>query len=751
MRTVQLAMRAGNMKNGNSRHALLVFAYLEQSMGHLTRIRHFPIAVRPPRGIVFLIFLGLSLSLVSVSPTAGQNRKKKPETQKLEKSYKEWLERDVAYIITSEEKSAFLKLTTDDARDQFMQKFWDIRNPDPGSPENTYKDDIYKRIAYADANFGAGSNEEGWRTDRGRAYITLGPPQQKEVHYNAANMFPVEIWFYSFNHPSLPPFFYIMFYKHEGFGDFRFYSPFVDGPDKLVTGTEYINDRQGSIQAIQNSVGPLVAHLSQSLIPNEPLDPTEDRPSLQSDAMLATIKGLANNPFTKQDLERRRAMVENVTARLLIPGQNLDVATLPLRDSRGLTRLDYAMRFRQVSDASLAQRSDGRFAFNLGAQVRVFDPAHNNQLIFADEKRITDPVDPQQLDDIKHSRIGYEGSLPLPPGKYHLEFVLTDWEHKKALQASRDVVIPEISGTAVVISGVLPFASVKQADPGTSEDSPFTLGGLKFVPLGTNPLILAQDEPVQVAYQVWARPQDPANYTDQKMTVEYAVGRPAVPGAAIKVSEEIAKNQFDPSGSMVSGKKLPLTGQPTGNYMLSVSIDQPGAPQSAFTTLPFSVMPEAAARDVWDLTDPTLEKDSTSGLMDRERALCLLSLGQQDESRAWFRRALQRNHSDEIARSRLVDAYYARKDYAAILSLYKDAGITEQSDSDTILRIAESLGRTGGVRDAISLLESALATRDDIGPLYLALAGYYRQAGDTAKAADFEAKGKSRMATTAKP
>jgi tetratricopeptide (TPR) repeat protein len=264
-------------------------------------------------------------------------------------------------------------------------------------------------------------------------------------------------------------------------------------------------------------------------------------------------------------------------------------------------------------------------------------------------------------------------------------------------------------------------------------------------------LILAQDEPVQVAYQVWARPQDPANYTDQKMTVEYAVGRPAVPGAAIKVSEEIAKNQFDPSGSMVSGKKLPLTGQPTGNYMLSVSIDQPGAPQSAFTTLPFSVMPEAAARDVWDLTDPTLEKDSASGLMDRERALCLLSLGQQDESRAWFRRALQRNHSDEIARSRLVDAYYARKDYAAILSLYKDAGITEQSDSDTILRIAESLGRTGGVRDAISLLESALATRDDNGPLYLALAGYYRQAGDTAKAADFEAKGKSRMATTAKP
>jgi tetratricopeptide (TPR) repeat protein len=93
-----------------------------------------------------------------------------------------------------------------------------------------------------------------------------------------------------------------------------------------------------------------------------------------------------------------------------------------------------------------------------------------------------------------------------------------------------------------------------------------------------------------------------------------------------------------------------------------------------------------------------------------------------------------------------VDAYYARKDYAAILSLYKDVGITDQTDPDTLLRIAESFSQTGELRQAISLLESALRTNDENGPLYLALAGYYRKAGDAAKAADLEAKGKSRMA-----
>jgi GWxTD domain-containing protein len=704
-------------------------------MAQMSQKCSFGIANRITRALGFLAISSLFVS-VAAPPAVAQK-------QKLEKGYKEWLERDAAYIITKDERNTFLKLTSDEARDQFIQNFWELRNPNPGSTENTFKDEIYERIAYANAHFGAGSNEEGWRTDRGRAYITLGPPQQKEVHYNAANLFPMEIWFYSFSHPSLPPFFYIMFYRHEGFGDFRFYSPFIDGPDKLVTGTEYINDRQGSIKAIQDSVGPLVARLSQSLIPDEPIDPGADRPSLQSDTMLATIKGLADNPFTRQELDRRRALVENVTARLLIPGQNLDVATLPLRDSRGVTRLDYAMRFKQPSDAALEQRSDGRFSFNLEAQVRVFNSANKNQPIFEQQKKVNDVIDKEQFADIKNSRVGYEGSLPLPPGKYHIEFILTDWNHKKALQADKDVVVPEIGSTGVVLPGVLLYSSVKPVDPAAGYITPFTLAGLKFVPIGTNPLTLSPNEPLQVAYQIWAPPQDPANYADQKMTVEFAVGRPAIAGAAIKVSENIAKDQFDPSGSLVSGKKLPLEDQPFGNYMLSVSIDQPGAPQGTFSTQPFSVTPQAPTREVWDLTDSTLAADAASGLMDRERALCLLALGKQDESRAWFRRALARNHSDEIARSRLVDAYYAHKDYAAILSLYKDAGITDLSDSETILRIAESFAQTGGIRDAIILLESALHSRDENGPLYLALAGYYRKAGEPAKAAGLESKGRS--------
>lgn len=708
---------------------------MERTLGNLAqnRFRGF----WGPVGVL-AIFLAGSLVSPAALPASPQ-KQKKPE--KLEKSYQEWLERDVAYFITSDERKAFLKLATDDERDRFIQNFWELRNPNPGSPENTFKDQVYERIAYANANFGAGANEEGWRTDRGRTYITLGPPQQKEVHYNAANLFPLEVWFYSYNHPSLPPFFYIMFYKHEGFGDFRFYSPFVDGPDKLTSGTEYINDRQGSIQAIQDSVGPLVARLSQSLIPGEPIDPGADRPSLSSDAMLATIKGLADNPFTKQDLERRRMLIGTVTARMLIPGQNLDVATLPLRDSRGLTRLDYAMRFRQPSDISLTQRQDGRYFYNFEARVRVFQAGKTDQPIFTQEKDLTDAIPKEQYDDLKDHRIGYEGSLPLPPGKYRLEFTLTDWKKGAALQADKEIEIPEPDPKGVTIAGMIPFTAVKQADPETADFLPFTLAGLTFVPLGTNPLTVPTDEAIQVAYQVWAPPQDPSHYADQKMTVEYAIGRPAVPGGAQVVTENIAKDQFDPEGTLVNGKKLPLLGQPPGAYMLSVSINESDA-RLAHSTLPFAVMPSVTRPEVWDFTDPAPRKDFDSGVADRERGLCLVAEGKLDEARPWFRRALARNHSDEVARARLVEAYSARKDYAAIQSLYKDVGITDQSDPATIILIAEGLDHAAGTADAISLLESSLRSRQDSGALYAALAGYYRKAGDTKKAAEAEAKGK---------
>jgi len=94
-------------------------------------------------------------------------------------AYQKWLNEDVVYIITGEEKSDFLKLTTNQDRDTFIVNFWEQHNPAPGSGSNPFKKEHYRRLAYVNQHFA--SDVPGWKTDRGRIYILYGPPDERET------------------------------------------------------------------------------------------------------------------------------------------------------------------------------------------------------------------------------------------------------------------------------------------------------------------------------------------------------------------------------------------------------------------------------------------------------------------------------------------------------------------------------------------------------------------------------------------
>src|SRR5216684_1999955 len=680
-------------------------------------------------------FLAILLAFGFASVCFGQ----KP--QKLEKNYREWLERDVLYLINKEERDAFRRLATNEARDKFIEDFWEIRNPNPGSPTNTYRDEIYQRIAFADARFSIGSGMEGWRTDRGRTYITLGPPQQKQVFRNSGNLYPIEIWFYGGANPALPPFFYVMFYQREGSGDYRFYSPYTDGPDKLTTGVEAINSRSAALRMIRNSAGPEVARISLSLLPDEPVDETTGIVSLESDILLNSIKNLANLPANRDDILRRKTNRETVTSRLVLEGRNLDIVTFPARDSRGLTRLDYALRLHSPSDLSMAEEKDGRYSYSVEIRVRVFNS--ENKLIFTQQKSLSDSMTKKRFDTIKDKVFGYEGTLPLPSGKYHLEFQFTDWSKQAAFHTVREISIPAPEKDSLVVPSVLPFLSAENAEPGLADLMPFTVGGVQFTPMPSSAPTLAPGTNLQVVYQIWTPAMDPRENLAKKLDVEYAFGRPAAPGSATKVKDEISREQFDAAGSLVTGKKLSLEQQSSGNYILNVTVNNPETKHSGFGTMNFKVLDAPSGPEPWDVLEPGIAQDAEKGILDQQRGLCYLALGQFDEARIWFRRALQLDHSNDVARARLVDAYFSKKDYAAVVSLFFDAGVTERTDSETLLRIATSLEKRGNASQAISILESALPSRPGEGPLYLALAQYYTEIGNPRKAADLTQKGKS--------
>jgi GWxTD domain-containing protein len=115
-------------------------------------------------------------------PISDKRKKENAKSLKheLRGEYRKWLDEDVRWIITDDERKAFMQLSNDEERDKFIEAFWDRRNPNPDSEDNEFKDEHYRRIEYANEHFAAGV--PGWKTDRGRLYIVFGPPDEIESH-----------------------------------------------------------------------------------------------------------------------------------------------------------------------------------------------------------------------------------------------------------------------------------------------------------------------------------------------------------------------------------------------------------------------------------------------------------------------------------------------------------------------------------------------------------------------------------------
>jgi GWxTD domain-containing protein len=141
------------------------------------------------------------------TPTEDVSNNARNVKRELKDAYKKWINNDVSYIITKEEKKAFYALQTDEERENFIENFWRRRDPNPDTEENEYREEYYERIAYANEHFTSGI--PGWKTDRGRIYIAWGKPDSVETHPTGGSYdrpsyegggstttYPFEVWFY---------------------------------------------------------------------------------------------------------------------------------------------------------------------------------------------------------------------------------------------------------------------------------------------------------------------------------------------------------------------------------------------------------------------------------------------------------------------------------------------------------------------------------------------------------------------------
>ncbi len=469
--------------------------------------------------------------------------------------FKNWVEREVPYIITDAEKKAYDKLTNNQERENFIEAFWRRRNPNPDSEVNEFREQYYERIAYANEHFASG--KPGWKTDRGRIYITFGKPDSVDAHPTGG----------SYDWPS-----------YEGGGStttYAFETWSYRHLDNVGEGVEieFVDPSGSGEYRIARDANEKDALLH---IPNAGRTTNEE---LGLSSKANRISGIGNNSFQReQDSFFSRQQIQQALFRPpavkfgdLLPTANSGVVgDNPLQFD---LRIDY---FRQADDrvitAFTVQTSNRELKFE---HVGGLEQASMNILglitavsakrsgIFEDS--VTTNATSAELAETRDRKSVYQKAIALTPGIYKVDVVVRDVVTGKKGIKSLSFVVPKYDENKLSTSSLILTSKLRSTDERDSTQM-FVVGNTKVVPNLSGEYKTGQE--VGVYLQVYNVGIDPTTL------------RPAADVEYILTSggKEILRLAEDWSGLSDSGQRLtlarilPTSLMPAGDYEIKVQV-----------------------------------------------------------------------------------------------------------------------------------------------------------------------------------
>ncbi len=675
--------------------------------------------------VLLLTLLCVSHSLYAVDPSKN-----------LSPRFKHWINEEVPYIIQSEERKQFLMLANDEERENFVKLFWEARNPTPGSDLNEYKEEHYRRLTYANQTFGNIEAQNGWRTDRGHIYIVLGAPQQKANYAESRNVRPLQIWFYQATNPALPTHFYVVFYKRSVGEDYSLYSPYMDGPSRLVTGLEGKNVQKNNLDIIKRSLGNEVARTTVSLLPTEPVDLSDYTPSMQSDVLLSTIKGLADNPITKEILAERRAN-ERVTSSVFLGDNAASVQSGVFRDANGRMTVDSLMSYARPESGIIGSLPDKQTGYSLSLQTRVLTRA--GTFVYEQNDRFVAAVNEAQANAAKVKRFGAESRLPLAPGEYQIQSTLTNELNHLAVRQHSEISVPEPSRQTWGLSRVLIFTAQPPVHD-TAGMLPFSLSGLRFAPKGIPSRFrcIRASHSASSSLRFWSKPVDPATLRGHTVKVHYVYGTMQAGQQTHQEDEEIDATNFDASGTMLTGRTLSTEGLAVGNYRVVITVTDETTQQKAYANLNFHIALDSEPTDMWTAYDAVADSRRGAAVDDYKRGLSAAAQGQTDLAAQWYERSVTNDPTYTPALTRLVDSLARTGNPKAIAALSNKVQMTHEMSQQTAIQLSQANAQIGDYLQATHILEFEMQFQPPSSELYLALADVYQRQGNTSKSEDYK-------------
>ena len=498
-----------------------------------------------------------------------REKREKALRKELQSYFRKWLQEDVGYIIAPEEKDAFRHLNTDEEREQFVEQFWLRRDPTPDTIENEFKEEHYRRIAYANERFGIG--RPGWRSDRGRIYIIHGPPDQIESHSAGSSsttapsegdtrlvavVYPFERWRYRYIE-GIGSEINIEFLDRNGDGDYKL----------MLDPTE---------KEIFTNPGPL----------------TRAEDPLRRPGSGEIVRG----DMSRHDLMERFVLYSRVQRPPAVKFKDLE-ALVETRISFNLLPFDVRTDFVRITNSSILvpitlalQRKDLTFQMKGGihqALVNVFGriTTLTGRIVQTFEDVVQVDVPPSLFQAMLKQTAVYQKAVPLRPGLYKLNLVLKDLNSGNLGTQERRLVVPRFEDGQMAHSSLI-LADVIERIPTRSVGSgPFVIGDTKVRPRVNEEF--RRTDRLGVYLQIYNLGINQES-NKPEATIEYIIFR----GNQVVFNHKESTLQLEGAGQQITlAKFLPLGTFPPGKYKLMISVTDHIRQQTVKPSATFRVLP----------------------------------------------------------------------------------------------------------------------------------------------------------------
>ena len=518
----------------------------------------------------------------------GEKQKKenaKSLKQELGKTYKKWLDEDVRWIISDEERAAFKQLSNDEERDQFIEGFWQRRDPTPDTVENEFKEEHYARIAYANEHFAAGI--PGWKSDRGRMYIMYGKPDEIDSHPSggqyerpmeegggSTSTFPFEQWRYRYL---------------EGVGQ----EVIIEFVDTCMCGDYHMTmDRSEKDALLMTPGGGLTQYEQMGM-------------ARKSDRFNGGLERLGTGPFSNDQQTKQFDRLEQWTKLNKPP-------TVKFKDleeivshkiSVNLMPFDVRADFVRVTGDTVlvpvtiqVKNRDVTFVNKDGVQrgtINIFGRVTTLTGRIAQTFEDTVQMDiPAELlpKETENSHV-YWKALPLRPGRYRFDIVVKDVNGDRAGSWSRGVQVPDYAEDKLASSSLIVADNMEPVAAKNVGTGMFVIGTTKVRPRVASadgkPVIFKRNQKLNFWMQIYNLGVDEKTHKPSA-TIEYDVTNAATNKQVIK-SVEWTDQMGNVGDQMTLQKTLSAANLGPGIYRIQIKVNDNISKQTVDPSATFAV------------------------------------------------------------------------------------------------------------------------------------------------------------------